>query len=161
MARSAAAWARKNVRQGSLRDFGGGNRRDRKILRMVAAPDAVAETAQLTWIRITPRLRFSWVSRTISSIGSGANGDRLGGLSWIHFRAASRRCCSAFDSRRASAASTARPVHPSRGSGLALRRLPPRGVVRTRRPSTPANEPAAPATTTSSGGTGYQTDDYN
>ena len=86
------------------------------------------------WILTAPQRRFSRASRTIDVTRSSGIGGRPGGLGWLRFAAAMRRCQpssvpgvtirhvrSAFGRTRASAASTARSVQDTCGLGLARR----------------------------------------
>jgi hypothetical protein len=44
------------------------------------------------WILTAPQRRFSRASRTINATSSSGIGGRPGGLGWLHFAAAMRRC---------------------------------------------------------------------
>jgi len=101
---------------------------------MVEAATRYPSRRSSPWILTTPQRRFSRASRTINATRSSGIGGRPGGLGWLHFAAAMRRCQrsnvpgvtirhvrSAFGKTRASAASTARSVQDKCGLGLARR----------------------------------------
>ena len=101
---------------------------------MVEAATRYPSRRSSPWILTTPQRRFSRASRTINATRSSGIGGRPGGLGWLHFAAAMRRCQrsnvpgvtirrarSAFGRTRASAASTARSLQDRWGLGVARR----------------------------------------
>jgi hypothetical protein len=88
------------------------------------------------WIRTAPHRRFSLATRRINAVSSSGIGGRPGALGWRYLAAAIllcrrskvpgvtiRRARCAFGRIRASAASTARSFHASRGFGFARRKI--------------------------------------
>src|SRR5581483_8276040 len=134
IARMDRAWARRNARHWSSRTAGGGMRRLRRILRIVPAPIRCPRRRSSPWMRTTPQVRFWLASRTISSANSLSSGGRPGDRGWVHFLVTIRRCQRSsvpgvttryrrrsLGSIRDSAASRARSVQSSRGSGFTRR----------------------------------------
>jgi hypothetical protein len=133
-ARIVVACAIRNARQLSSRLAGGGNRRERRILRIVPAPTRWPRRRSSPWIRTTPQRVLSLASLTIRSANSPASGGRPGALGWVHFLVTRRRCQrsrvpgvtirrlrSTVGRIRASAASSARSVQSIFGLGLPRR----------------------------------------
>jgi len=82
----------------------GGNRRERRILRIVPAPTRWPRRRSSPWIRTTPQRVLSLASLTIRSANSPASGGRPGALGWVHFLVTRQcRCLSSANHRELAA----------------------------------------------------------